>query len=155
MASDVLFFFEMNVSKCCILFLFAVVSLPIRSHGIQSPTAASSATAAKPKVARINVGFKYHNYNDLTSLLKSIAKKFPRYTKLFSIGKSVENRELWVMQLTEYVLLLVNFPVECIFCINICFFRNPQKEVPLKPNVKLVANMHGNGKCLQQKMFLN
>lgn len=58
----------------------------------------------------------------MTDLLKRVERKFPNLTRLYSIGQSVEGRELWVLHLTE----------------------NPTDHVPMKPNVKYVANMHGN-----------
>ena len=51
---------------------------------------------------KITVRFnKYHNYNDMTRLLKNVAKKHTNLTRLYSIGKSLQGRELWVMHLTE------------------------------------------------------
>lgn len=58
-------------------------------------------TAKKSKLSKVNVPFKYHKYDELTKLLKVINKKHPDLTRLYSIGKSVEGRELWVMHLTE------------------------------------------------------
>lgn len=63
-----------------------------------------------------------HHYDTMTAWLKDLAKRFPEITYLYTIGKSVQGRELWV--------LIVS--------------RNPREHELLKPEFKYVANMHGN-----------
>ncbi|CAJ0946672.1 unnamed protein product, partial [Mesorhabditis belari] len=63
-----------------------------------------------------------HNYNDMTLFLKKIALEYPQITHLYSAGKSVEERDLWVMIISD----------------------NPREHELLEPEVKIVANMHGN-----------
>lgn len=53
--------------------------------------------------------------------LKMIAQKYPGITKLYSIGKSVKNRDLWVMKLS----------------------RNAKVD-DTRPEFKYIANMHGD-----------
>lgn len=65
----------------------------------------------------------YHNYDDMTRLLKNISNRFPELVNLYSIGTSVQGRELWVVRVSKDV---------------------ENEDQLLKPNVKLVANMHGN-----------
>ena len=51
---------------------------------------------------KVSIRFnKYHNYDDMTRLLKHVAKKHSNLTRLYSIGRSKQGRELWVMHLTE------------------------------------------------------
>ena len=64
----------------------------------------------------------YHHYDELTDLLKSFNLTYPNIAKVFSIGKSVQNRELWVIRITD----------------------NVQIEEPGEPKFKYVGNMHGN-----------
>ena len=65
---------------------------------------------------------RYHNYDALTELLRDYAKAYPHITQLLSVGKSVQNRELWVMRITD----------------------NPSVQEPGEPMFKYVANMHGD-----------
>ena len=65
---------------------------------------------------------RYHNYDVLTKLLRDYANAYPHITQLFSVGKSVQNRELWVMRITD----------------------NPSVQEPGEPMFKYVANMHGD-----------
>ncbi|XP_065663644.1 carboxypeptidase D isoform X2 [Hydra vulgaris] len=68
------------------------------------------------------IDFRHHNYGEMEVYLQSIHKKCPEITKLYSIGRSTENRQLYVMEISE----------------------NPGVEMPLKPNFKYIGNMHGN-----------
>lgn len=69
-----------------------------------------------------DVQFVHHNFTAMEQTLKIIAKNYPNITRLYSIGKSVEGRDLWVMEIT----------------------KTPGKHDPNKPEVKYIANMHGN-----------
>ncbi|XP_045503129.1 carboxypeptidase D isoform X1 [Colias croceus] len=66
--------------------------------------------------------FVHHNYEKMVQFLKDLNEKYPDITRLTSIGKSVEGRDLYVLEVTE----------------------NPGKHIPGKPEFKYVANMHGN-----------
>jgi hypothetical protein len=46
---------------------------------------------------------KYQSFADITKGLKKAAKQYPSIMKLFSIGKSVQGRELWVMKISDNV----------------------------------------------------
>ena len=65
---------------------------------------------------------KHHNYDEMTTFLDEIASKYPKITYKYSIGKSVEGREMWVIVVSD----------------------NPDKHEPLEPEFKYIANMHGN-----------
>lgn len=65
---------------------------------------------------------KYHNHNELKALFKSLEKQHPRQAKIFSIGQSVKNKDLVVMQLNG----------------------NVRDVSPLTPKFKYVANINGD-----------
>lgn len=69
-----------------------------------------------------NSKLKYHDYNQMTDYLKKLSSDYPELTNLYTVGNSVENRQLWVLEITE----------------------NPGKHELLKPEFKYVGNMHGN-----------
>mgnify|MGYP001794469380 CR=1 FL=1 len=69
-----------------------------------------------------NDSFIHHNYEEMTWLLKDYAKNFKNIARLYNIGSSVQNRKLWVMEISN----------------------NPGKHEPGEPEVKYIANMHGN-----------
>ncbi|XP_075534715.1 carboxypeptidase M-like [Dermacentor variabilis] len=75
-------------------------------------------------------GLNYYNHEQMTAFLKKTSERYPQFTKLYSIGKSVEGRDLWVLMVT----------------------KDPRKEPLLKPNVKYVANMHGDETVGRQLM---
>ncbi|CAD6227310.1 GSCOCG00006098001-RA-CDS [Cotesia congregata] len=68
------------------------------------------------------VPFVHHNYTSMEHFLKELNGSYPQLVRLYSIGKSVQGRELYVMEIT----------------------KNPGKHDPNKPEVKYIANMHGN-----------
>ncbi|VDK69815.1 unnamed protein product [Litomosoides sigmodontis] len=63
-----------------------------------------------------------HNYLSMTAWLKEYAAKYPNITWLYSIGESVRNRTLWVLAIS----------------------RSPRIHRLGVPEIKFVANMHGN-----------
>jgi hypothetical protein len=67
--------------------------------------------------------YTHHNYTELTAIMHDLAKRFPQNTYLYSIGKSVQNRELWVIAVAA---------------------TDPDIHIALRPEAKYVANMHGN-----------
>uniref|UniRef100_T1I558 Peptidase_M14 domain-containing protein n=1 Tax=Rhodnius prolixus TaxID=13249 RepID=T1I558_RHOPR len=68
------------------------------------------------------VKFRHHNYVQMTKELQDISKEYPNITRLYTIGKSVRGRDLFVLEIAE----------------------KPGVHIPGKPEVKYVANMHGN-----------
>ena len=50
----------------------------------------------------INIRFnKYHNYDELTKILKDLEKAYPKFLDLESAGKSFEGRDVWVMKINN------------------------------------------------------
>ncbi|XP_041346978.1 carboxypeptidase M-like, partial [Gigantopelta aegis] len=76
--------------------------------------------------------FNYHNHTELEQFLKDISQQYPDITRMHSIGKSVKDADLWVIVIGE----------------------GANKHVTLTPNVKYVANMHGNG-AVGREMLLH
>lgn len=68
------------------------------------------------------VEFKHHNYVMMERYLKELTASYPNITRLYSIGFSVQGRELYVMEVTT----------------------NPGVHSSEKPEMKYVGNMHGN-----------
>lgn len=66
--------------------------------------------------------FIHHNHKQLTVFLKTMAKLYPNITRLYSIGKTVQGRDLWVLEISD----------------------NPGIHEPGEPEFKYVGNMHGN-----------
>ena len=58
----------------------------------------------------------------MTTFLRHVSTIYANLTALYSIGQSVQGREMWVMVVSS----------------------SPYEHMIRKPNVKYVANMHGN-----------
>ena len=86
--------------------------LPLTTEEIKS----LFVNAIKPK------DIKHHNYDTLTTFLVNLKKQYSSIANLYSIGKSVQKRELWVMEISN----------------------NPGHHEPGEPEFKYVGNMHGN-----------
>nr|XP_029710648.1 carboxypeptidase D isoform X2 [Aedes albopictus] len=69
-----------------------------------------------------SLDFVYHNHDDMTRYLRATTARYPNLTALYSIGKSVQGRELWVMVVSA----------------------SPYEHMLGKPDVKYIGNIHGN-----------
>ncbi len=52
----------------------------------------------------MNTSYKYdhyYNYQEITDILHEYADKYPKYTRLTTIGKTTEEREMWVLAVTD------------------------------------------------------
>ena len=78
--------------------------------------------AAVQPSKRGNDELKHHNYDEMTAYMQDWVKRCSRISHLSSIGQSVEGRQLWVYEISD----------------------NPGRHEPGEPEVKLIANMHGN-----------
>lgn len=45
--------------------------------------------------------FRHHHFPDLEIFLRRYASEYPNITRLYSVGKSVEQRELYVMEISD------------------------------------------------------
>ena len=68
------------------------------------------------------ISFKYHSYREIKKILEDITSKYKNIARLYSAGKSVEGRSLYVVEIS----------------------KNPGIHNPLEPEFKYVGNMHGN-----------
>nr|XP_033777594.1 carboxypeptidase D [Geotrypetes seraphini] len=74
---------------------------------------------------------RYYHYEELSERLHSLAETYPHQARLFSIGKSVQGRELWVLRITG----------------------EPEAQIPDRPQVKYVGNMHGDEAVSRQVLI--
>ncbi|XP_056642961.1 carboxypeptidase M-like isoform X3 [Diorhabda sublineata] len=78
-----------------------------------------------------NIEYKYHNYEKMTAFLRHTTARYPELTALYSIGKSVQGRDLWVMVVSA----------------------SPYEHMIGKPDVKYIGNMHGNEAVSRELML--
>jgi hypothetical protein len=64
---------------------------------------------------------QYYDHAGLSSILAQLHKAFPKLTRLYSIGKSVEDRDLWCLEVTA-----------------------PKGDARRKPAMYIDGNIHGN-----------
>lgn len=68
------------------------------------------------------IDIQHHNYAAMLAYMQKIHQDCPNITRLYSVGKTVQLRDLWVMEITV----------------------EPGKHMLLKPEFKYIGNMHGN-----------
>lgn len=66
--------------------------------------------------------FQYHNYESLVQKLKELNHQYSNITSLYTIGKSVEKRDIWVMIISDQPLI----------------------HEPGEPEVRYIGNIHGD-----------
>lgn len=76
------------------------------------------------------IGYSYHNYMSVTFILDSLHSLYPEICDIISIGQTVKGLEMWVIRITD----------------------NPDIE-EREPEIKLVANMHGDELITQEMML--
>jgi len=114
-----------------IVLLISLLSLKMRIaaqeinasiEDLESQFASSSSSEYSFEEFNVKLNFDYHNYTELSRFLHDVAAHYPALTQLYSIGKSVRGRELWVLAVSS----------------------TAHEHVSGKPEVKYVANIHGN-----------
>ncbi|CAO1298979.1 unnamed protein product [Diamesa hyperborea] len=105
------YIFSMKI-VCCFSILFIIPS--INGQYLEQPR------SYEPDVTQLD--FVYHNHEEMTNFLRQTAFRYPNLTALYSIGKSVKGRDLWVMVVSS----------------------SPYEHMLGKPDVKYIGNIHGN-----------
>ncbi|XP_068569374.1 carboxypeptidase Z-like isoform X1 [Cebidichthys violaceus] len=75
-----------------------------------------------PEEPATTMQFTYHTNAQMISILKKTEEQCPDIARTYSIGRSIEGRELLVVE----------------------FSNNPGKHELLEPEIKFIGNMHGN-----------
>ena len=68
------------------------------------------------------IQYVHHNNTAMRDILEALAATYPNITRLYSIGKSFQGKELYVLEITKV----------------------PGRHTPGVPEFKYIANMHGN-----------
>ncbi|XP_067866574.1 carboxypeptidase D-like isoform X2 [Heterodontus francisci] len=76
--------------------------------------------------------FRHHNYADMEILLRKYSTDYPAITHLYTVGKSVKQRNLYVMEISD----------------------NPGIHEMGEPEFKYIGNMHGN-EVVGRELLLN
>lgn len=89
---------------------------------VHSSSLAPRTTYEPVQDVHVSYEFYHHDHDALYELMRNYTDKFPSITRLYSIGSSVEGRQLWAIEISD----------------------NPGVHELGEPEFKYVANMHGN-----------
>ncbi|KAG5836722.1 hypothetical protein ANANG_G00231580 [Anguilla anguilla] len=102
------------------------------ASNVSSAPATPTATPPPPPQPVQPQDFRHHHYNDMELFLSRYNAEFPAITRLYSVGTSVQNRRLYVMEITD----------------------NPGVHEEGEPEFKYIGNMHGN-EVVGREVLLN
>ncbi|CAM4679436.1 unnamed protein product [Caretta caretta] len=115
------------------------VPAPTAAAATPAPGFAASATAPAKTASPTSLhqplqpeDFRHHHFPDMEIFLRRYASEYTNITRLYSVGKSVEQRELYVMEISD----------------------NPGIHEPGEPEFKYIGNMHGN-EVIGRELLLN
>lgn len=95
---------------------------PLEGLRVEEDPDAVESVPLEEEPSSAKMTFTYHSNSQMNSVLKKTADRCPNITRTYTIGHSVEGRELLVIE----------------------FSNNPGVHELLEPEVKYVGNMHGN-----------
>lgn len=64
----------------------------------------------------------YHNYDELSAFLEQMENEYPQIARRFSIGQSVQGREIWGIRITDNI---GSFTYPLLFFFFFAFFFSP------------------------------
>ncbi|XP_065274163.1 carboxypeptidase D isoform X2 [Emys orbicularis] len=112
---------------------------PTPAAASPAPGSATNATATAKAASPTSLhqplqpeDFRHHHFPDMEIFLRRYASEYTNITRLYSVGKSVEQRELYVMEISD----------------------NPGVHEPGEPEFKYIGNMHGN-EVIGRELLLN
>lgn len=89
--------------------------------------------------------FEYHHYDDLVKELTMLNKAYPQITQLYSIGTSVQGRELYVIEISNNPGVHEPGKSNVVWVSeNNSYGILNNLKITGKPEFKYVGNMHGN-----------
>lgn len=77
----------------------AATSAPAVVTNTTSPVQAETPTSPHQPVQPVD--FRHHHFPDMEIFLRRYANEYPNITRLYSVGKSAEFRELYVMEISD------------------------------------------------------
>ncbi|KAJ6625713.1 hypothetical protein lerEdw1_014774, partial [Lerista edwardsae] len=96
--------------------------------------------------AAASVNFFHHRYEEMVKALFDVKSACPYITRLYSIGRSVQGRQLYVLEFSDYPGIHELKPVLTHCTPHQQLRSNVSKSLTfsVEPEFKYVANMHGN-----------
>ena len=115
---------KLSFNLLVILLLFHLSASTVKARNLQSLK--QEKLSVKSDVDVVNTlldidEFKHHDYDEMLWFMRYFATKYSDIATLYDIGESVQNRKLWVLEISN----------------------KPGKHQPGKPEVKLISGIHG------------
>ncbi|MFY8187677.1 MAG: M14 family metallopeptidase [Flavobacterium sp.] len=86
-----------------IIYLFILVSSFSWAQTIQPEDLTGMRAIGSPANPKVKIAWdKYHDYAQLKSIYSEMAKAYPQLIKVNTIGKSYQNRDIYILEITDY-----------------------------------------------------
>jgi hypothetical protein len=86
-----------------IIALFLLVSSFSLAQTIQPEDLTGMRAIGSPANPKVKIAWdKYHDYAQLKSIYSEMAKAYPKLIKVNTIGKSYQNRDIYILEITDY-----------------------------------------------------
>lgn len=78
-----------------------IIPTTVKTTTVKSTTSNEHLTTVSTSSEPSTLEFKHHHYEEMVAVMKNVVEKCPNISRLYSIGKSVLKRDLYVLEMSD------------------------------------------------------